>query len=88
MDRQPGQPKGARGTVGHAYSALNLRLLLALFGLVMCAAGAALLFAIGRGGYAWLLVALALVALVDAIVVQRRRTARRRHHPSRRSLFE
>ena len=29
------QPRRARGTVGHAYSALNLRLVLARFGLVI-----------------------------------------------------
>ena len=28
------QPRGARGTVGHPYSALTLRLVLAAFGLV------------------------------------------------------
>jgi hypothetical protein len=32
------QPRGRRGTVGHPYTALDLRLVLAAFGLVMCVA--------------------------------------------------
>ncbi|MGH2604517.1 MAG: DUF6343 family protein [Dehalococcoidia bacterium] len=89
MQRSPGQPRGARGTVGHAYSALNLRLLLALFGMLACGVLAVILFAADRPGYAWLLIALALIGAVDAAVVQRRRVQRRRaergaHH----SLFE
>ncbi len=83
-----GQPRGARGTVGHAYSALNLRLVLACFGLLSCAVGAWLLFRADIPGYAWLLVALAVVALVDLIVVQWRRLRRRRADPDPHSLFE
>ncbi|ASW54553.1 hypothetical protein [Plantactinospora sp. KBS50] len=75
------QPRGARGTVGHAYSALNLRLILASFGLVV-----SLVFGIlvARAGYwppAALLFLLAVVAAVDLVVVQRRRIARRRAEP-------
>lgn len=89
MRRSPGQPRGARGTVGHAYSALNLRLLLALFGMAACAVLAVILFAAGRPGYGWLLLALALIGAVDAAVVQRRRLRRRRaEHGARHSLFE
>jgi hypothetical protein len=38
------QPKGARGTIERPYSALRLRLVLAIFGLVVCVAGAIVLW--------------------------------------------
>ncbi|ATO13909.1 DUF6343 family protein [Micromonospora sp. WMMA1998] len=83
------QPRRARGTVGHANSALNLRLVLALFGLVVMAVFAVLAFA---ADVAWLGVVcalLAVVAVVDLVVIQRRRAARRREEPGvRHSLFE
>lgn len=89
MRQTPGQPRGARGTVGHAYSALNLRLLLALFGMVASAVLAVILFSAGRPGYAWLLVGLAVVGAVDAAIVQRRRVQRTRGEAGgRHSLFE
>ncbi|MEU6204561.1 DUF6343 family protein [Micromonospora musae] len=83
------QPRRARGTVGHAYSALNLRLALAGFGLVIMAIFAVLAFV---AGIVWLGVVcalLALVAVVDLIIIQRRRAARRREEPgAQHSLFE
>ncbi|MFI6825262.1 DUF6343 family protein [Micromonospora sp. NPDC050187] len=83
------QPRGARGTVGHAYSALNLRLALASFGLVTMVVFAVLA---ARADLTWLAVVcgvLAVVAVVDLVVVQRRRAARRREEPGvRHSLFE
>ncbi|MDG4798661.1 DUF6343 family protein [Micromonospora sp. WMMD1082] len=83
------QPRRARGTVGHANSALNLRLALASFGLVIMIVFSALAF---RADLAWLGVVcavLAVVAVVDLIVIQRRRAARRREEPgARHSLFE
>lgn len=82
------QPPGRRGTVGHPYSALNLRLVLALFGLVVSAGGALLTFRVGATGFAWVLLALAVLAVADAVVVQRRRRARRRADTHRSSLFE
>jgi membrane protein implicated in regulation of membrane protease activity len=83
------QRENARGTVGHAYSALNLRLLLAWFGLVSCAALAVVSARVGPPALAVVLTVLAVVAAVDLIVVQRRRTARRREEPDvRHSLFE
>jgi hypothetical protein len=78
------QPPRRRGTVGHPYSALNLRLVLALFGLVTSVVFAVLLFRAGLTLPAWLFAALAAVAVVDLVVVQRRRRARGGHH----SLFE
>ncbi|MEW2385946.1 DUF6343 family protein [Micromonospora sp. NPDC047707] len=83
------QPRRARGTVGHAYSALNLRLLLAGFGLVTMAIFAVLAF---RAEVVWLGVLCAIfavVAVVDLVIIQRRRAARRREEPgARHSLFE
>ncbi|WP_327010259.1 DUF6343 family protein [Dactylosporangium sp. NBC_01737] len=78
------QPPRRRGTVGHPYSPLNLRLVLATFGLVMSVVFAVLLFRAGLALPAWLFVALAAVAVVDLVVIQRRRRARGGHH----SLFE
>jgi hydrogenase/urease accessory protein HupE len=83
------QPRGAKGTVGHPKSALNLRLLLASFGLVVCVV---LGFLTARAGFplpAVILGVLAAVAAVDLVVIQRRRAARRREEPgTRHSLFE
>ncbi|MFB9236844.1 DUF6343 family protein [Plantactinospora siamensis] len=84
------QPRGARGTVGHAYSALNLRLALASFGLVVSVVLGILVLRAGYRVPAAVLFLLAAVAVVDLVVVQRRRAARRRAEPpgSRHSLFE
>ena len=83
------QPPGRRGTVGQPYSALNLRLVLAAFGLVVCTLLAVVLFRRGWPVPGWLLTAWALVAAVDLVVVQLRRRARRRDDGGRRhSLFE
>jgi hypothetical protein len=82
------QPRGRRGTVDHPYTALNLRLVLAVFGLVTCAVFAALLLSSGARGFGWLFVLLAAVALVDLVVVQLRRRARRRDDAGGHSLFE
>ncbi len=82
------QPKRARGTVGHPYSALNLRLVLAIFGLVVCGGLAGLMFAAHYWVPAWILVVLAAIAAVDIVVIQVRRRARRRTDPDRHSLFE
>jgi uncharacterized membrane protein len=81
------QPPGRRGTVGRPYSALNLRLVLALFGLVTSVVFAVLLFRADIVAFGWIFVALAVIAAVNAVVVQLRRRARRKtggHH----SLFE
>jgi hypothetical protein len=84
-----GQPRDRRGTVGHPYSALNLRLALALFGLVASVVFAVL---VGRAGYGVIAIILSLVAvtaLIDVVVIQRRRRARRRDDPDAgHSLFE
>ena len=84
------QPRGAKGTVGHPYSALNLRLVLATFGLVTCAAFGVLALWADLVVLAIVLFVLAAVAVVDLIVIQRRRAARRRAEPpgTKHSLFE
>lgn len=79
------QPPHRRGTVGHPYSALNLRLALALFGLITSAVFAALLFRSDVATFGWLFVALAVIAAVDLVVIHLRRRTRR---SSNNSLFE
>jgi hypothetical protein len=83
------QPAGRRGSVGQPYSALNLRLVLALFGLVFCTAAGILLLLWARlPVFGWLFIALAVFAAVDAVVVQLRRRARARAGDTDHSLFE
>jgi membrane protein implicated in regulation of membrane protease activity len=82
------QPKRARGTIGRPYSALNLRLWLAIFGLVACTLLAVLAFWVGLEPLGYLLVLGAVIAVVDIVVVQLRRRARRRVDPQDHSLFE
>lgn len=83
------QPRGRRGDVGSPYSALNLRLILAAFGLVICAALAVLLWLMDFPVAGWILAGWAVVALIDLIVVQLRRRARRRAEGDRdHSAFE
>ncbi|MEV1146096.1 DUF6343 family protein [Micromonospora sp. NPDC049799] len=82
------QPRRFRGPV-QARSALNLRLVLAGFGLVTMTIFAVLAF---WADVVWLGVVCAIfavVAAVDLVVIQRRRAARRREEPGvRHSLFE
>ncbi|WP_433795719.1 hypothetical protein [Actinoplanes sp. CA-252034] len=83
------QPRGRRGTVEEPYSPLNLRLALALFGMVVCAILAALLFRAGWTVPGWLLAAWSVAAAADIVVIQLRRRARARDEAGRKhSLFE
>lgn len=82
------QPRRARGTVGHAYSALNLRLLLAAFGLIVCTGLAVVTALAGRWVLTLLLSLLAGAALVDIVVIVLRIRARRRAEGGGHSLFE
>ncbi len=59
--------------LGPVRSALTLRVWLAGFGLVVCAAGAAVAFAVGTVWLAVVLVVLAIVAVVDIVVIARRK---------------
>jgi hypothetical protein len=82
------QPRRARGTVGHPYSALNLRLVLAIFGLVSCTVLAVLVARLGYPLGAVVLGLFAAVAVVDIVVIQTRRRRRRRVEGGGHSLFE
>ncbi|MDQ0365123.1 hypothetical protein [Catenuloplanes indicus] len=82
------QPPNRRGSVGHPYSALNLRLALALFGLITSAVFAALLLRSDLVAFGWLFVALAVIAAVDLVVIQLRRRSRRRSGDDSGSVFE
>ena len=78
-----------RGTVGHPYSALNLRLVLAIFGLVFFAGLTVALFWVDLPVPAVISAVIALGAVVNIIVVQRRRIQRARREPGEHhSLFE
>ncbi len=63
------QPRGARGTVEHPYSALRLRLVLAVFGLVASLAGAIVVWDIGYTAIAIALWVIAGTALIDVGVI-------------------
>jgi hypothetical protein len=63
------QPKRARGTIEHPYSALRLRFALAVFGLLVCAAGGALVWTWGYHALAIVLYVFAVVAIVDMCVI-------------------
>jgi membrane protein YdbS with pleckstrin-like domain len=82
------QPAGRRGTVDRPYSALNLRLVLAALGLISSAVLALVSFGVGLDALGWVLLLLAVVAVVDLVVVQLRRRARRRTEGGHSSLFE
>jgi len=70
----PRQPRGARGTVEHPYSALRLRLVLAIFGVLVCGAGAIILWHVSVP-FAIALIVLGALAVIDLGVV----IARLRH---------
>jgi membrane protein YdbS with pleckstrin-like domain len=84
------QPRGREGTSDRPYSALNLRLILAFFGLA--AAVVAAIFFWQAGLPAWTIVAagaIALVTIVNLLFVLARWRARRRQEPGRtHSIFE
>jgi len=77
------------GSFDHPHSALNLRLALAAFGFVACAALAVWLFWAGLRIAGLAAAVVAAVALANAAVVQTRRVRRRRAEPdAHHSLFE
>lgn len=82
------QPPGRRGTVGRPYSALNLRLVLAAFGLITSTVFAVLLLRAGVRIFGVVFIVLAVIAAVDVVVVQLRRRARHRADGGGQSLFE
>ncbi|WP_344649820.1 hypothetical protein [Cryptosporangium japonicum] len=72
------QPPGRRGTVGHPYTPLTLRLVLAAFGLVLCAGFAVFLVTAGHAVPGAVFALFAAVAAVDLVVIGLRRRAARR----------
>ncbi len=82
------QPRGARGTVGHPYSALNLRLALAIIGLLFTGALATVLLWRGLIVLGVLAGVLAAIAVADLVVIQHRRRQRRRSDPIQHHMFE
>ena len=80
MDRRPGgydpddyhDPTAGIGGAPPARSALGLRLVLAIFGLVVCVAGAVAFALVGLPAGVVVLVVLAVAAAVDVVVVLRR----------------
>ena len=77
------------GSFDHPRSALNLRLALAIFGFVAGAALAVGLFWVGLRMAALVAAAVAVIALVNAGVVQYRRVRRRDEEPgTHHTLFE
>jgi len=82
------QPRRGRGTPDRPYSALDLRLALAAFGLVMSVVLAVLMFRAANLVLGWAFVLLGAVAAVDLVVVQLRRSARRRDREHRHGPFE
>ncbi|MER5623028.1 MULTISPECIES: DUF6343 family protein [unclassified Streptosporangium] len=75
------------GTHDHPKSALNLRLALAIFGLVVCTALAVFATQAGITALAVALAVLAAIAVVDIVVVGIR-IVRRRRRGERHTLFE
>jgi uncharacterized protein DUF6343 len=69
------QPKDAQGSVERPYSALRLRLVLAIFGLVVCLVGAIILWHVAIP-IAVALFVLAAIALVDMGVILTRLSRR------------
>jgi len=84
----------ADGSIEHPYSALNLRLALALFGAVTMVAATVVLLWLGHTGLALVAAVIAVVATANAAIVQVRRRQRARREgetdtgPARHSLFE
>jgi uncharacterized membrane protein YqjE len=75
--------------LAHPYSALNLRLALALFGVVSMVGLTVAFIWFDRRGFAIVTAVIAVIAAVNVAVVQRRRVQRRRReHGAKHSLFE
>jgi uncharacterized protein DUF6343 len=76
------QPRGARGTIERPYSALRLRLGLAIGGLVICAGGGILLWHLGFAPLGIALFVIGAMALVDMVVISVRLSRGGSHPPT------
>ena len=76
------QPRGARGTIERPYSALRLRLGLAIVGLVICVAGGILLWHLGFAPLGIALFVIGGMALVDMVVISVRLSRGGSHPPA------
>ncbi|HEU0241519.1 MAG TPA: DUF6343 family protein [Micromonosporaceae bacterium] len=63
------QPRGARGTFERPYSALRLRLALAILGVVICVAGGVLMWMMSFEPLAFALFVVGAMAVVDLVVI-------------------
>jgi hypothetical protein len=66
-------PTAGIGGAAPARSALTLRAVLAAFGLLFCSGAAWFAFTAGLTAFGWVLVVIAVVALVDLVVVLNRK---------------
>jgi hypothetical protein len=76
------QPRGARGTIERPYSALRLRLGLAIGGLLICTAGGILLWHLGFAPLGIALFVVGAMALVDMVVISVRLSRGGAHPPA------
>jgi hypothetical protein len=63
------QPRGARGTFERPYSALRLRLALAILGVIICVGGGVLMLRMSFEPLAFALFAVGAMAVVDVVVI-------------------
>lgn len=83
------QPRHARGTPDRPYSALNLRLSLAILGCVLMVAIAVVAWRADLRAVAIVAIVFAVIAVVDLVIVQLRRSARARTEgDGEHTLFE
>ncbi len=66
------QPRRARGTIEHPYSALRLRQVLAIFGIIVGAAAAIVFWLVGLTAWGWFCAVVAVLGAADLVVVMAR----------------
>jgi hypothetical protein len=76
------QPRRARGTIEHPYSALRLRQVLAIFGVAIGVIAAVIFWLTGLTVWGWFAVVLAVIGAIDTVVVTARIRRGRNPQPS------